>query len=572
MTEQRTATRPPRAGLGRPARAVVMTADDDRFILRGGGRSLSPLGIVLEEDDLAAAAEGAVSALLGTGAAFLGVVAHTPDGPLLVVVVSDGQAAIRKDDTLRMVSPMEVRARRTEIERPELLEAVVDWRIAIRLSTDLHARVHRALELSTAHLGTHRSAVGDLWGWNQFHDRGDFGLLSTAQALLAHIYAGVRGEHVEGPAHTLETQQNPDGGWQVRRSLVVSASTISITESTCYCLLALTAAGRSTSARAVRDGSAWLARTRRDDRGWSSSAHDDESTVFPTALAVRTLARLNHPDLVSGGVTWLRAAQRPDGGWGARGPRADERQSSSPAYTAFALIALLGAGTPNSDAAVVRGCAYLFEHFEHDRAEPWTPTSFNSLVDPDTSARLEYRHYATPWAITALVLAGHDLRHPVVLHGVAKLLELQNPNGTWRSAMIPPDSSALWATHDAVLALSTALRASDEGIGALLLAPHLQREREALLRTASRPASPRTGSWKRSKQWLATLWMSTLTVTVALLALAQFGVLGQVVSGVGLAKLWPALATAVVTLAGAVGPPILAEEYKLRRQRRDTAR
>jgi hypothetical protein len=129
--------------------------------------------------------------------------------------------------------------------------------------------------------------------------------------------------------------------------------------------------------------------------------------------------------------------------------------------------------------------------------------------------------------------------------------------------MIAPNSSALWATHDAVLALTTVVRPTDAAVGALLLKRYLTGEREALL-GATPPSSPRP----QRGRWWQTLWMSALTVTVALLALGQFGLLEQVVSSPGLAKLWPALATAAVTVAGAVGPPVIAEEYKIRRQRR----
>src|SRR2546423_12477479 len=79
-------------------------------------------------------------------------------------------------------------------------------------------------------------------GWSQYLDGSAVGALSTAQGLLAHVHAGDRGSVIEDAARTLEAIQNPDGGWQVRRALVGGPSEKSITESTCYCLWALSEA------------------------------------------------------------------------------------------------------------------------------------------------------------------------------------------------------------------------------------------------------------------------------------------------------------------------------------------
>lgn len=544
---------------GGGVRAIVLAHYDSAFVLRADGGSLAPLEITADHRELGPSVERAVSRALGVAVTFLGVVSQVDGEPVVAVTTGDDRS-LSPRHPLQLVTIGELRSRRSDVEHADHLEAAHHWALAQRLAPNLHARIRRALDLSISHLDTNRSATQEFWGWNQFHDRSDFGLLSTAQALLSHVYAGVRGRFVELPARTLEAQQNPDGGWQARRSLVASASTVSITESTCLCLLALIAADRAPSDDAVRKGITWLEETRHADRGWSSSAHDPVTAVLPTASAVRALSRLDRPDLVSDGVAWLRAAQNPDGGWGARG----EGSESSPAYSAHAMIALLDAGVRPEDAAVARGCAYLLTRFRPDDPEPWEPTSYTSLVDPATSARMEYRHYATPWALVALAGAGHDLSHPVVASGTAKLLALQNSNGTWRSATIAPDSSALWATHDAVLALTTVVQPNDSGVGALLLRDHVARERRALLAfTVAPPGRPSSRG-----RWWQTLWMSALTVTVALLVLGQLGVLQQVVANVGLAKLWPTLVTAAVAVAGAVGPPVLAEEYKIRRQRR----
>ncbi|HEX6344293.1 hypothetical protein, partial [Umezawaea sp.] len=111
---------------------------------------------------------------------------------------------------------------------------------------------------------------------------------------------------------------------------------------------------------------------------------------------------------------------------------------------------------------------------------------------------------------------------------------------------------------------------SDRSVAALIARPHLDRERAALrqafLQVPERSRSARPARPHRS--WVTTAWMSVLTVGVVLLALAQFGVLQALVANQGIAKLWPAVASVLATAAGAVGPAILAEEYKIRRQPR----
>ncbi|HEX6341453.1 MAG TPA: prenyltransferase/squalene oxidase repeat-containing protein, partial [Umezawaea sp.] len=348
---------------GHQVDVVLLVREGPRFVLRASGNSLAPLRFTLAVDEpqgLSDAVERAVHAVLRLEAEFLGVLAYVgrPNGNRLLVaaVVRNDDPDLAVDRSLRLVAPAEIRSRRRDVEDAEHLEAAQQLLTATRLAPDLHSAVRRAVDASIAHLDDHLSVEGDLWGWNQYQVSSDLGTLSTGEALMAHVHAGVRGEYVDRPAETLEAHQNPDGGWQVRRSLVVAPSALSITESTCSCLLALAATGRSSGNEAARRGLQWLEEQQKPDSGWSSSAQDPDAAVFPTTTAVRALAAFGRTGPAARGVAWLRAAQCPDGGWGTHARAVERGQSSAPAYTAYAVVALLAAGVPPTDQAITRGC------------------------------------------------------------------------------------------------------------------------------------------------------------------------------------------------------------------------
>jgi squalene cyclase len=103
----------------------------------------------------------------------------------------------------------------------------------------------------------------------------------------------------------LAASQNPDGGWPFRTGT-------SCTEPTAYALLALVVASGSSSPAAKR-AAEWLARTQRQDGGWSPRADVDQST-WVTALVL-----LLPDDLQFGkrenAVRWLTAASGRESNW-----------------------------------------------------------------------------------------------------------------------------------------------------------------------------------------------------------------------------------------------------------------
>ncbi|WNI15295.1 prenyltransferase/squalene oxidase repeat-containing protein [Actinacidiphila sp. ITFR-21] len=431
--------------------------------------------------------------------------------------------------------------------------------------------LRRAVEGAVDYLDAHVSVESGMQGWNQYQDGRTIGVLSTAQALLSHVYAGSRVRIVDAAGETLGALQNPDGGWQIRRALVGALSDVSITESTAYCLMALSEAGRGDDTPAVQRGLAWLETAQQADGGWKSSAADSTSNVVATAWAVRVLATLGRTTPARRGVEWLRTAQNADGGWGpvARHPRsaaADAESTSSPAYTAHALLALLSQGVDPGERHIVRGCAYLDGAFDPAREEPWTSTSFTTVVDNNSFARLDFRHFATPWALAALSATGRDLSDPTLLHGTLKLLRMQTADGAWRSGLTAPGDFPVWACHDALFALRSITARSAERLDAVALSAYHERQLEALEKSLgkriSSSAAPLTSG---ARSYVTTAWLSLLTVFVVLLAFRQLNIIGAS-GGSALGQLAKWVGTAVVAAVGALAPPVVVEEYKIRRQ------
>ncbi|MBX6765767.1 MAG: hypothetical protein IRY90_01175 [Actinomadura rubrobrunea] len=475
----------------------------------------------------------------------------------------------------RVLSIAEIEARGDEVEYASLYRTTLEWYRGSVVAADLPARIRQAIEKSVLYLERHRSIENGKWGWNLYMDGHSLGILSTAEGVLAHVHAGVTGDQLSKPVESLDALQNPDGGWQVRRSLVGAHSDQSITESTCAVLWALHAVGRSASDPVVSAGLAWL-ESLQQDGGWPSAAggadgERPEPQVFPTTCAVRVLARYGRADAAKG-VAWLRAAQNEDGGWGALPALAGRPQASSAAYTAYTVVALLTAGLTASDPAVRKAVDYLRSCFDPSKDEPWEATAHTSLINPATSARLDFRHFATPWALAALCMAGADLRDPMILTGLDRLLKLQDPEGAWRCSLTP-GSRVMWATHDALFALRTVMDTTRRDVEPVVLAPYRSRERAELEKcTADLLVGRRAALVPSRRAWVQTAWLSTLTAVVALITLNQLKVFDDLLDSSSADKIWAWFATFLVTLLVAVAPNVIGEEYRMWRSGRRSRR
>ena len=556
---------------------ILLTHDGARFALRSEGGRLGCLSLAIRRaaraySDLADLVKGLAETQLGVEISYLGLISDGAESAGRLVVAASVRVtpdALRDGTRISLLTYAEVEARRQDLPHSAHFASVRSWLEAESSSGGLGLAIQGAIEIGVQYLDTHLSEEGERIGWDVYLDGNSVGLLSTAEGILAHLHAGVNGDIVSRAVATLVAMRNTDGGWRVRSSLVGAHSNVSITESTCECLWALHEAGRSDAEQPVQEGIAWLEHQQRSDGGWPSSPNGAESLVFPTTSAVRVLAKFRRTEAVAKGIAWLRRAQRPDGGWGAKLPAAEPGAASAAAYTAYAVVALVAGRVPADDRAVTSGCDFLRTTFNPANNEPWEPVAFTALVDAATHARMDYRHFATPWAISALCCAGFDLTDPVVFQATWQLLRLQDAAGWWHCGLSAPADTPAWAIHDAIFALHTVQTASARNLQPAALHGYLQAEGHTMRRLAARllAAEARLAVTRSRQSWWHTLWMSALTVCVLVLILAQLGLFKQFQSASGLHKALAVVITALVAAAGAVAPPVIAQEYTIRRNR-----
>lgn len=563
---------------------VIVAANDERFLLRADGIHLRCPQFVLSVgdlagDNLAELIERSSGQHLSLRLTYLGMLSSgEPDGLHELVVLCALREMPRRESLEKLdchlISLPDMRRASQPIERLDLFEVAAQWRLVETSGHRLFAQIEQALDMGMALLASHVSEEDELRGWSQYLDGRTVGALSTAQGLLAHVHAGKHGSVLDEMAATLEAIQNPDGGWQVRRALVGRPSERSITESTCYCLWALSAAGRTATNATIQKGVTWLELNQvRDNGGWQSAVGSSQPNVVATAAAVRVLARFGRHDAAERGVKWLRSAQLADGSWAATSGTNGSDVSGSPAYAAHAILALRANGVASEDAVVRRGCQYLRRTFDPSADEPWRSTSVNAVVDDKTSARMEFRLFATPWVLTALCAAARNIGDPMVYVGTAKLLALQESNGAWRCMLTAPGANTIWAVHDALLSLRSVLDASTRDLAAIALSDQREAERSVLQEAIRRlllASSASNAHRDVGRRWLFRGWLSALTAAVALLIASQAGLLHGLQSTAGLQGMLTTGFTVLIAAIVAIAPVLLAEEYKLWRRRRSS--
>jgi prenyltransferase beta subunit len=455
---------------------IIALPVEDRYLVRvgpehlgwhridwpGGHGAIAGLGAHIEAATLLS---------LGVRVTYVDLVSVVmPDAFVLVQIV--GSMLVPRQDS-RAVTISELIGQGADPGFVRLLQLAADRLLAEKFATGISAAVASAMSKSVGYLLDGFTIEDGRAGWSEDLAKKTVGVLSSAQGVLSLLYAHERSDCIEPAIQCLEHAQNDDGGWRVRHALAGQPSAISITESTCYCLLALAEAGRPIDGLVVAQGIGWLMDTQRSDGGWGSSKKVDHSQVVATALAVRALVRIGFRQTALRGANWLRSVQRENGAWSFVHSGDPHRNRSAVAPTAHAVISLLAVDVPASDMTIVKACRYIRSEFSDRTSEaPWRSSTWKTSVDE--RSRLNFHHYATPWALAALITAGNDFGDPLILNAVKRLLAQQESNGSWVDSTFAHQSS-LWAVHDAVFALKVLISTSEANLAAVALRVHYER-------------------------------------------------------------------------------------------------
>jgi hypothetical protein len=491
------------------------------------------------------------------------------DAPTLVAVLAVG--TVPSNCSLEQVPLSDIRTRDQELPF-ERFERAAHWCEARKAAAHLHREIGQSTQRATNLLRRTLAEEEGHKGWQQYFRKDSVGSLSTANGVLACVYAGgpEAWQLVQAPLTSLRAFQDAAGGWSVRRSLIGSQSDKLVTESTCHCLLAFLEAGRrSTDDENVRRGLDWLVAQQHEDGGWSSTKPDHPSQVYATALAVRVLGLYQQKEPAKKGVEWLLSTQGEDGGWGAIGDGGNGPVSSSPAYAGAAVSALIAAGTEPGDPAIRQACEYLRRTFDPDRPEPWEATSFITTVDSEKHADLEFRHFATAYALAALCEAGHNLSDPVVLTATRRLLDLQLNTGEFTCALTAPANKTIWAVCNALYALRKTLDSSGGDLAPLALDTYRGIDRDTMAKLAgNRLTATLPVRGKSRRDWFMLFWLSALTAGLFALVMFLFlqsGTGDMKASGMG--KFGLTALSFIGAIITAATPSIVTEALKRRNNR-----
>ncbi len=332
------------------------------------------------------------------------------------------------------------------------LNDAIEYMAAVRQSGML-SRLGQAVNKATKYLRALTSTQDGYIGWDHFLGRGRVAVIGTALGVLALCRCGLRCHCINEGVSFLENSVLADGGWGLR-SILDAGEEISIAESTLYVLSALLSAGVDSTDKIISNGIDWLIELQHENGGWGTAKFGDASSprVFPTAFAISVLSEVDYNrQAVEKAVSWLRSAQKPDGSWGVFSAQSSPNKRGTAAHTARSILALLDYDGNEIQPAVDQGIHWLIEAYDPRHEQGWLSSSEVTFVSK--KSRVDFKHFATPWVLTALMRSGTDLSDPLVIHPLVSLLNEQANQGYWTHHLVA-GQIPIWATHDCLMAIN----------------------------------------------------------------------------------------------------------------------
>jgi squalene-hopene/tetraprenyl-beta-curcumene cyclase len=209
------------------------------------------------------------------------------------------------------------------------------------------------------------------WGWSSPH--GWPASVETAEivSVLARMPGGLEDDHVSRGVAWLLAQQDSRGSWSlcVRNTKVANCGPCPHT--TAQALEALLNAGLPADSPGPRAAVRWLLSSQQADGSFDSvwyRPHTSGTSVVLEALVKAGVG--DHPVAVRA-REWLVRAQRPDGSWST----GDGGMPGTAEETAWAVSALLAAGSRGDDQAVQKGVDWLLQAQGPEGQWPSSPVS-----------------------------------------------------------------------------------------------------------------------------------------------------------------------------------------------------
>lgn len=400
-------------------------------------------------------------------------------------------------------------------------------------------------------------------GWSQYFSPNSIGALSSAQGILCYMHSQHYEHSIPTLIDTIYELQNEDGGWPVKTALI-GKSNISITESTLYVMWALISTRTKSSNTFLSKALNWLKSNQTKNGSWCSSSYSSNERVYTTSFAIRVLSEVAPAsNSIKLAASWLKAAKNEDGGWGV-GSHIQNNSDSQAVYTAHALLALLAVGTDKNDDLIKEGVKYLLNVYSIDMEQGWESVSEVEYVDKDGA--LDFKHFATPWCIKALLDSGVEIDNPILFEACYRLANSQHASGFW-SCRIVSGQAPIWATHDALYALNTLIRVTRKNLDVIYTAADTKREnnlskKSILMMFENKPEQ----SKDKRIAWIIT-WNIVITMLIIALILFNPDINSILSSSSNIVK---TISTIGVAFVAGIMPflyNVLLEEYKLWRKK-----